>query len=1035
MKRLAAVVFVSLLCLVAGLATIQGQSTDRLNADAFKVMTVRNIGPALVTGRVVDIELDPKNPSIWYVASAFGGLWKTENRGQTYTEIFPRSGEVESFNNCCVVVDPKDSNVVWLGTGEDASQRSAHFGTGLYKSTDAGQTWKLSGLPNSEHIGNIVIDPRNSNHVYVAVQGPLFSEGGDRGVYKTLDGGATWQQVLKVNDDTGFNEVALDAKNPDIVIAGTYQRRRHVGQMIGGGPDGGIWRSTNAGKSWTKMTKGLPGSGVDVGRISFAVDPKKPGRMYALIDGKCSVSECNQGGGRGGRGGGAGADAAASTEKPAPVNPMNAPSENDARGFYVSNDSGASWERVSRYRGGGPAYYSEIHVDPRTPDTIWSVNTNFEWSKDGGKTWTEVGIENSTGRGAMAVHVDHHEVVFDPSDPNHIIIGNDGGVYDTYDNGKNWRFHSNLPITQFYRVSAGNEEPFYSVCGGTQDNFSICGPSRTSHTLGTRTSDWYIVNGGDGFFARHDLTDPNVVYASSQDGGVVRFDRRTGRAQPIRPNINTAALGEGVTAIGGAPAGGGAAAAGGGRGGGRGGAERTNWDAPYIVSPHAEGRLYWANNFVYRSDDRGATWTRVSGDLSRNLDYNTLPIMGKVWPQGSVAFHESTTALSNVVSIDESPLLEGLLIVGTDDGLVQITENGGREWRKVEDFPNVPKWAYVSDVAASPRDSNVFFVAFNNWQRGDYKPYIVRSDDRGKTWKNITGDLPAKHDVWAVAQDHVNPNLLFAGTEFGLFFTVDGGSKWVQLKGGMPAAQVRDLQLQRRDSDVVMATFGRGFWILDDYSALREVSAATLNDEARLFPMRNAYQFTPWGMGPDGSAGLSSLGGNYTFPNPPAGVVMTYNVKETYGADTQLVARIFNETNTQVRQIELNKNAGLNRTTWDLRTAVASAGFPEPEEPRTAEDDEKDAKAREREMQQEQQTPPQGAQGRGAGAGGAAPQAGRQGGAPFGGRGGGPQGNLANPGRYRVIIGKLSGETFTQIGPAQTVVVKTLPEQNYVLWR
>ena len=345
-------------------------------------------------------------------------------------------------------------------------------------------------------------------------------------------------------------------------------------------------------------------------------------------------------------------------------------------------------------------------------------------------------------------------------------------------------------------------------------------------------------------------------------------------------------------------------------------------------------------------------------------------------------------------------------------------------------------------MEASPIDANVIFASFNNWQRGDYKPYIVRSDDRGKTWKNITGDLPAKHDVWAVAQDHVNPNLLFAGTEFGLFFTVDGGSKWVQLKGGMPAAQVRDLQLQRRDSDVVMATFGRGFWILDDYSALREVTAATLNDEARLFPMRSAYQFTPWGMGPDGSAGLSTLGGNYTFPNPPAGVVMTYNVKETYGADTQLVARIFNETNTQVRQIELNKNAGLNRTTWDLRTAVASAGFPEPEEPRTAEDDEKAEKAREREQQQQQTPPPPpppqqqgGAQGRGAGAGGAAPQAGRQGGAPGFGRGGGPQGNLANPGRYRVIIGKLSGETFTQIGPAQTVVVKTLPEQNYVLWR
>ena len=952
---------------IATAVVLHGQNNAGLTTETMKPFAFRSLGPSLTTGRISDIAVDPRNPSVWYVAASSGNLWKTENRGNTWTPIFDDYG---SFSLGVVTVDPRDSNVVWLGTGENNNQRSVAFGDGVYKSTDAGKTWKRAGLESSEHIQNIIVDPRNSNVVYVTAIGPLWSSGGERGLYKTTDGGATWKAVLSIGRDTGVTDLVMDPKNPEVLYAAAYQRRRAVGQLIGGGPESGLYKSIDGGQKWTKLTRGLPT--VDIGRIGLGINWRNPRTIYALV-----TSHLGQGGfyrsddagaswtrvGRmvgGGRGAGRGGEST-----PQPCGPMNPDPPRPAADAPAQTGRGGPGDDC--YRGGDPGYYNEIFVDAHDPETIWSLQTNVDRSTDGGKTWQTVAMPG--------VHVDHHDIVFDSADRNHIILGNDGGLYETFDGMKTWRHFTNLPLSQFYRVATDLARPFYRVCGGAQDNGTICGPSRTTNRVGIRTSDWYSVGGGDGFQARIDPEDENIVYVQSQNGSLSRLDLRTGRSMGVRPTAQNTTIDGKPPAPAAAPQGGA------GRGGGRGAAlGRWHWDAPLVISPHNHRRLLYGGERLYRSDDQGDTWTTISPDLTRALDATKIEIMGKVWPTYSVAFNQATTTLSTITAIDESPLLEGLIYAGTDDGVLQVTEDGGRNWRKVEKLPGVADYSYVTDIFASRRDAATVFVTLNNYQRGDYKPYVVKSSDRGRTWSSISADLPQRSGAWSIAQDHVNANLLFVGLEFGVWFTVDGGQNWVQLKGGFPTIQARDLEIQRRDNDLVVGTFGRGVYVLDDYSALRELTPQVLTEEARLLPLRDTYLFEELGQ-------QQAAWGNVTSPNPPVGAVFTYTVGQPPEGDAKLVLTIADDSGRQVRRLDLPKAAGLNRVTWNLR-GEAPAGAARGGRGRGGADDE--------------QAEPQG----------------------FG--RGGAQAPLVAAGRYRATLGRQAGETVTPIGQPQTFLVVPL---------
>lgn len=790
----------SLLLLLAFGAAVFAQSDNSkegvMSASTFTGLTLRSIGPAFTSGRIGCIAVDPNNRAHYYVGVASGGIWETTNDGTSWSPVFEHE---PSYSIGAVAIDPKNPFVVWVGTGENNSQRSVGYGDGIYRSDDGGKSWKNMGLKKSEHIGTILIDPQNSDVVYVAAQGPLWGPGGDRGLFKTTDGGMTWKSVLSVSENTGITNVVMDPIDHNLLYAASYQRRRHVFGFIDGGPESAIYKSTDAGESWNKVTAGLPG--VDMGKIGLAVSPVKRNVLYATI-------EAAEGKG----------------------------------GIFRSTDFGQTWEKRNGFDQTA-MYYATIYCDPANVDRIYIMNTLVMVSDDGGKTLYRLSEKWK--------HVDSHAMWIDPHDPDYYLVGCDGGLYESYDHALNWDFKSNLPVTQFYDVDVDNSKPFYYVYGGTQDNNSVGGPSRTRNASGIVNSDWFITTGGDGFQSRIDPEDPNTVYAESQYGGLVRFDRKTSQQVGIQPQPGKDE----------APL-------------------RWQWDSPVTISPFSHTRVYFAGNKLFKSDDRGDTWTEISGDLTRQIDVNTLKIMGKIWNVDAVAKNASTTFFGTCTTISESPLKEGLIYVGTDDGLIQATEDGGKSWRKIENFPGIPEMTYVARIVASQHDVNTVYAAFDNHKREDFAPYILKSTDRGNSWTSISSKLPANGPVLAFAEDFVDPDLLFAGTEFGLLFSNDGGENWIQLKGDMPTIPVRDIAIQKRECDLVCATFGRGFYVLDDYSPLRSSNEKLLSGGSTLFPVKNSLMYIQ--ALPLGGEGKAAQGENFfSASNPPFGATFTYYLKES----------------------------------------------------------------------------------------------------------------------------------------------------------
>ncbi len=841
---------------------------DTAKRKAFGDLKFRSIGPAFTSGRIADVAVNPKKSSEWFVAVASGHLWKTSNAGVSWDCVFENYG---AYSTSCIKYDPKNSLVMWLGTGENNHQRALGYGNGVYKSIDGGISWENMGLKESRQIGNILIDPRNSNIVFVACEGSVWGPGGDRGLYKTIDGGKTWKKVLKISENTGVNNIICDPRNPDIMYASSEQRRRHAFTKIGGGPETAIYKSTDGGETWNKLTKGLPTK--PMGGIGLAISPENPDIIYAIIE-----------------------------------------STKDASGLYRSSNCGASWEKMSDHNASGQ-YFNKLFCDPVQLDKIYSVETVSKVSLDGGKTWKEIGLKNR--------HVDDHTMWIDSTNTAHYLIGGDGGLYESYDGGANYRFISNLPVAQFYRVQTDNSLPFYYVYGGTQDNSSVGGPSRNISSGGVTSDEWYFTNYGDGFWSQVDPDDPNTVYAESQYGGMVRYNKKTGEMLDIRPEPDKDSL-----------------------------TYKWNWDTPLMISPHNSKRLYVAANKIFRSDDRGDSWKAISGDLTSKTDRNSFKVMDKYWSIDAVQKDVSTSLWGTIIALEESTLKEGLIYAGTDDGVISATDDGGKNWKQVKTFPDVPAYTYVTDIMASRFDENTVYASFDNSLRDDFKPYIYKSTDKGKTWESISSDLPKRGAVFTLQQDHVNPDLLFAGTEFGVYFTMNGGVKWQQLSGGIPDIKVRDIEVQRRENDLVVGTFGRGIYILDDYTLLRTLSQDTVRKAAVIFPVKDALLYIE-------SRNKGALGSTYfEAPNPPYGASFTSYLKNApktlkqmrnqkedtlfkYGKPipqptiTQLrleeeeiapylTYTITDDAGDVVRRINTKPAAGISRVNWDLRYSSMS---------------------------------------------------------------------------------------------------------------
>jgi photosystem II stability/assembly factor-like uncharacterized protein len=878
----------SIFCLALVFTLPDGSVGQSIVTDKLKNLEFREIGPAVMGGRIDDFGVVESNPNIVYVGTASGGVWKTTNNGTTWEPVFDKEG-VSTIGD--IAIAPSDPAVVWVGTGEPNNRQSSSWGDGIYKSLDAGKTWQNMGLRATLHIGRIVIHPKNPEVVYAAALGHLWGPNPERGVYKTTDGGKTWNQVLKINADTGVSDIAMDPESPDTLYAAAYERRRTPFGFNGGGPDGGIYKTVDGGATWKKLTKGLPyENGGDVGRIGLDIYRKDSNIVYAIV-------------------------------------------QHEKGGTYRSEDKGETWKKMGDTNP-RPSYYSQIRIDPNNDLRIWELGAQMFYSEDGGKTFLTQRVKG--------IHGDFHAMWIDPADSSHVITGCDGGIHWSYDNGRTWDFINTIAIGQFYEVGLDNEKP-YKICGGLQDNGSWCGPSMSLTRDGIINSDWTLMPGGDGFYARIDYAEPWIVYTESQDGHISRRDEHTAQQREIMPE---AKVGEPHY--------------------------RFQWNSPMEVSSHDHKTIYYGGNYLFKSTDRGDSWTRLGGDLTTGADRNKLQVFGKTPDKNTLSRHDGVEEYPTITTLNESPLTADVLWVGTDDGNLQVTRDGGKTWKNVaERVPGLPKGTYVTRVVASKYAEGAAFATFDGHRTDDYNVYLFQTSDYGETWKAIRNGIPDSAGTVHVVREHPKSrNLLFAGTEFGLWVSWDHGSNWTALKNNFPTVPVDDIEIQAEQNDLVLATHGRSIWIFDDMTPIEKFDAGVANSDMTFFGPRTA---TLWDLRDRRwSAGQKM----FTGKNPPYGAILNYYLKEAVPPEPPKAAKdekdkdkekekketaapggeqkgksevaaskenkedqenkegktkisVYDKDNKLVREFDGPGKAGVNRTNWDLRWNSPAVPTPE----------------------------------------------------------------------------------------------------------
>ncbi|MEM7414740.1 MAG: hypothetical protein AAF389_04525 [Gemmatimonadota bacterium] len=811
-------------------------------------LTYREIGPALMGGRISDLAVVESKPQHFFVATGSGGLWKTENHGTSWTPLFDDQ-PTSSIGD--VQIDQSNPNLVWVGTGEPANRQSSPWGNGVYKSTDGGETWAHMGLEATKHIGRVLIHPRDPDVVYVAAVGDLWGPNPERGVYRTMDGGENWELVLYVDEHTGAIDMAMDPSDPKTLFAAMYQRRRTGFGFNGGGPGSGLYRTVDGGESWVELTDGLPEG--DKGRIGIDVYRGDGNLVFALVEADARSAGQGFGGGGGAR----------------------------DTGLYRSTDRGTTWEKVSDTNP-RPMYYSRVNIDPTNPDRIYVLGTQLMISDDGGRTFR--------GDGAVQIHVDHHAIWINPLDPDHIILGSDGGVSATWDGTAHWRMFDNLALGQFYTISHDMRDPYY-VCGGLQDNDPWCGPSNTRSFHGIRHQDWYETAYGDGFHTVVDPTDSTIVFSESQNGNMNRYDLITGEKTPMRPITGPRENGDTAKTY------------------------RFNWNSPLLISRHDPATIFLGGNFLMRSRDRGVSWEEVGGfDHTKQIDRDELEIMGAPGSEPMMSIHDGISTYGNLTVVGESNFSADVIYTGTDDGNVHVTRDGGDTWTDVSDnFPGLPERTYVSRLAPSAHAAGRVYASFDGHRNGDYAAYVYVSDNYGDDWDRIDEGLPHGWSVNVVTEHHRAENLLFVGNEVGVFVSIDRGESWTQLKNNFPTVPVDDLAIHPRENDLIVGTHGRSAWILDDIGPLEELASMdVLAQGGHVFQPKQTIMWAQKGDWP-------FYGATYSAPNPPRATRIRYYVGQELGEDAEVSLTVSNSSGDVVRSLDTEHDRGIHEVLWNWR--------------------------------------------------------------------------------------------------------------------